>query len=158
MNKRYISLLAVAAVAFGLAGSCVAAPTAAFIPTSLNTASELVPKTNLEDIQIMTVAPAADVTIIGELKVQGESDASLHDLMVAALNAAKEKGADFVALVSPGVQPTMWVGKMVPVGHGRSELMVGTVMGSEINRISSIPPESSGSLSLIVGRFNRKIA
>jgi hypothetical protein len=158
MNKRYLALLAFSAVASGLTGNCSAAPSTAFVPASASVAPDAAPRSNADEIQIMTNAPAENVTILGELKVQGDSTASLHDLMVAALDAAAIRGADFVALSSAGAQPTLWVGKMVPSGHGRSMFVAGSLQGSEVNRIASIPPGASGSISLVVGRYLRKTA
>ncbi|MFY9925763.1 MAG: hypothetical protein ABSF76_12460 [Opitutaceae bacterium] len=158
MNKRFLALLALSAAAVGLPGICRAAPSTEFIPASASIASEFTHKSSADDIQIMTIAPSENVTILGELKIQGDSDASLHDLMIAALDAAKAQGADFLALASPGSQPTLWVGKMVPAGHGRSMFVAGPVQGSEVNRIASIPYGGTGSISLIVGRFVRKAA
>ena len=158
MKKRYIALLALSAVASSLTGICRATPSTAFVPTLATTTQDLAPKTSADEIQIMTNAPAEDVTILGELKVQGDSDASLQDLMVAALEAASNKGADFLAFVGAGNQPNLWVGKMVPVGHGRSMFVAGSLRGSEVNRIATIPPCGTGTISLIVGKFVRKAA
>ena len=77
MNKRYLALLAFSAVASGLTGNCSAAPSTAFVPASASVAPDAAPRSNADEIQIMTNAPAENVTILGELKVQGDSTAVL---------------------------------------------------------------------------------
>jgi hypothetical protein len=158
MNKHCTALLVFSAAASGLTGICRAAPSTAFVPAPALVAPDASPGSSADEIQILTSAPSEGATILGELRVQGDSDASLHDLMVAALDAARVKGADFLALCSASAQPTMWVGKMVPVGHGRSMFVAGPVRGAEVNRIASIPPGGTGSISLIVGKYARKAA
>ena len=150
--------MVLSAVSSGLVGICRAAPSTAFVPASASVQLDATAGSSADDIKIMTNAPAENVTILGELKIQGDPDASFHDMIVAALDAAKQRGADFLALAGAGVQPTIWVGKMVPAGHGRSMFVAETIRGSDVNWIASIPPAASGSISLIVGKYARKPA
>src|SRR5580698_249614 len=121
MNKRYyIRYAMVPAAALSLAVTCMAGPVSAFYPSPASASVQLGSKPSYDEIQIFTNAPSEDVVILGELSVDGGARASLHQLMVAALDEARSRGADFVALYGPGTQPALWVGKMVPVGHGRS--------------------------------------
>jgi hypothetical protein len=156
MNKLYIiRLLIVPAAALGLAASCAAAPVSTFFPSPASARLQAASKASADDIQIVTNAPAEDAVILGELSVDGGSRASLHEIMVAALGEAMSKGADFVALYAPNAQPSLWVGKMVPSGHGRSMFVAGPVLGSEVGRIAAIPPGSIGSIRLILGRYSK---
>jgi len=148
----------VSAAALGFAATCRAAPVSEFFPSPDSSGVQATAKASAGDIQIFTNAPSEDVVILGELSVNGGSGASLHELMVAALGEAMGKGADFVALYSPTSQPSLWIGKMVPSGHGRSMFVAGPVLGSEVGRIAAIPPGSPGSLRLILGRYAKRSA
>jgi len=144
------------AVALGFAASCAAAPVSAFYPSAASAGAQYASKASTDDIQIFTNAPSDDVVILGELSVDGGSGASLNELMIAALGQAMSKGADFVALYTPNAQPVLFIGKMVPAGHGRSMFVAGPVLGSEVGRIAAIPPERTGSIRLILGRYSKR--
>jgi hypothetical protein len=144
------------AAALAFAVSCVAAPVSVFTPSPASAGAQYGSKASADDIQIFTNAPSDDVVILGEVSVDGGSGASLNELMVAALGEAKSKGADFVALYTTNAQPALFLGKMVPAGHGRSMFVAGPVLGSEVGRIAAIPPERTGSIRLIVGRYSRR--
>jgi hypothetical protein len=157
MNKHYnIRLLVVPAAALALAVSCVAAPVSVFYPSPASAGAQYGSKASADDIQIFTNAPSDDVVIIGEVSVDGGSGASLNKLMTAALGEAMGKGADFVALYATNAQPALFIGKMVPVGHGRSMFVAGPVLGSEVGRIAVIPPGGTGSIRLILGRYSKR--
>jgi hypothetical protein len=157
MNKHYnIRQLLVPAAALALAVSCVASPVNVFYPAQASPGAQFSPKASADDIQIFTNAPSDDVVILGEVSVDGGSGASLNDLMDAALGEAMSKGADFVALYATNAQPTLFIGKMVPAGHGRSMFVAGPVLGSEVGRIAAIPRESMGSIRLILGRYSKR--
>lgn len=157
MNKRYnIRSMMVPVAALGFAVSCMAGPVTSFYPSPAAASVQLGSKASDDDIQIVTNAPSDDAVILGELSVDGGSGASLHELMVAALGEAVSKGADYVALYSSGAQPSLWVGKMVPSGHGRSMFVAGPVLGSEVGRIASIPPDNAGSIRVILGRYSKR--
>jgi hypothetical protein len=148
----------VPAAALFLASTCISAPVSAFVPSLASAGMQSSPKSSADKIQIFTNAPSDDVVVLGELNVDGGSGASLHELMVAALGEAMRKGADFVALYTADAQPALWVGKMVPAGHGRSMFVAGPVLGSEVGRIAAIPPGRTGPLHLILGRYSKKSA
>jgi hypothetical protein len=156
MNKRSnIRLLLVPVAALGFAASCIAAPVSTFFPSPASPGQQAAPKASADHIQMFTNAPSDEAVILGELYVDGGSRASLHELMVAALGEAVSKGADFVALYAPNAQPSRFLGKMVPVGHGRSMFVAGPVFGSEVGRIAAIPPGNIGSIRLILGRYSK---
>jgi hypothetical protein len=144
------------AVALGFAVSCMAVPVSAFHPSPASAGVQYDSKASADDIQIFTNAPSDDVVILGELSVDGGSGTSLNELMVAALGQAMSKGADFVALYPPDAQPALFLGKMVPAGHGRSMFVAGPVLGSEVGRIAAIPPERTGNIRLILGRYSKR--
>ena len=143
-----------AALAFAV--SCVAGPVSVFYPAPASAGAQYGSRASADDIQIFTNVPSDDVVILGEVSVDGGSGASLNELMVAALGEAMSKGADFVALYTANAQPMLWVGKMVPAGHGRSMFVAGPVLGSEVGRIAAIPPGRTGPIRLIVGRYARR--
>lgn len=149
-NHVLASLMAPAA-ALAFAVNCDAAPSTTFYPSA--TAYHFEPKASTGDIQILSSAPSDNTVILGELSIDGGSDSSLHDLMVAALGVAMNKGADFVALSKSDTRPGLVLGKMVPVGHGRSMFVASAVQGSEINRIAAIPSETAGPLRVVIGRY-----
>ena len=144
--------------AFGFATTCTAGPVSAFYPSPASAGLRFEPKASADEIQILASPPAENVVILGELSVTGDPHASLHELMVAALGEAMSKGADFVSLASGDAQPGMVLGKMVPSGHGRSMFVAAPLQGSEVGRIAAIPPESTGSIRLILGRYAKKAA
>jgi hypothetical protein len=146
----------VPAAALALAVSCAASPVSVFYPAPASAGAQYGSKASSDDIQIFTNAPSDDVVILGEVSVDGGSGASLNDLMAAALGEAMSRGADFVALYSTNAQPSLWVGKMVPAGHGRSMFVAGPVLGSEVGRIAAIPAERTGSIRLILGRYSKR--
>ena len=146
----------VPAAALAFAASCAAAPVSVFYPSPASAGAQYSSRASADDIQIFTNAPSDDVVILGEVSVDGGSGASLNDLMSAALGEAMSKGADFVALYATNAQPALWVGKMVPAGHGRSMFVAGPVLGSEVGRIAAIPPGGTVPIRLIVGRYSRR--
>jgi hypothetical protein len=146
----------VPAAALAFAVSCAAAPVSVFYPSPASAGAQYSSKASADDIQIFTNAPSDDVVILGEVSVDGGSGASLNELMSAALGEAMSKGADFVALYATNAQPALWVGKMVPAGHGRSMFVAGPVLGSEVGRIAAIPPGGTVPIRLIVGRYSRR--
>jgi hypothetical protein len=143
----------VTAAAAALAVACQAAPSATFYP-STSSAQRFEPKASVDDIQILPSAPADNAVILGELRIEGGDDASLHGLMVAALCEAANRGASFVALAGADNGPGLVLGKMVPAGHGRSMFMVGPVLGSEVGRIAAIPAGGISSIRVVLGRFS----
>jgi|SRR5580658_6916880 hypothetical protein len=157
MKKRYnIRFLMIPVATFGFAVACAAAPASAFYPSPESAGAQFGAKASADDIQMLTNAPSDGVVVLGELSVDGGSQASLHDLMVAALGEAMSKGADFVALYPANAQPELFLGKMVPVGHGRSMFEAGPVLGSEVGRIATIPPDRSSTIRLILGRYSKR--
>jgi hypothetical protein len=154
-TPSYRLLFTLPLAAFGLAVAGAAQPAITFYPAPESAGVQASPRMNTDDIELMTMAPAGNTVILGELSIDGRPDASLHDLMVAALNAAASKGADFVALAKPDTMPTRWLGKMVPAGHGRSMFVAGTVLGSEVGRIAAIPGRFPNSVQVVLGRYTR---
>jgi len=146
----------VPAASLAFAVSCVAAPVSVFYPAPASAGTQYGSKASADDILIFTNVPSDDVVILGEVSVDGGSGASLNELMGAALGEAMSKGADFVAFYAASAQPALFLGKMVPAGHGRSMFVAGPVLGSEVGRIAVIPPERMGSIRLILGRYSRR--
>jgi hypothetical protein len=154
MKTRYnIILLMIPMAILGLADDCAANPVSVFYPSPTAATLRVDPKVNGNDIQILPNYPLDNVVILGELSVDGGRGASLHDLMVAALSEAASKGADFVALVRVDTQANLFLGKMVPAGHGRSMFVAGPLKGSEVGRIASIPNESPGAIRVALGKY-----
>jgi hypothetical protein len=154
-TPSYRLLFALPLAAFGLAVAGAAQPATTYYPSPESAGLQAPPKVNTDDIELMTMAPTGNAVILGELTIDGGPDASLHELMVAALNAAASKGADFVALAMPNTMPVRFLGKMVPAGHGRSMFVAGTVMGSEVGRIAAIPGRFPNSVQVVLGRYTR---
>jgi hypothetical protein len=154
MKTRYTTMLLMIPMAtFGVAIDSVAHPVSAFYPSSAASTVRFDPKVSSDDIEILPDSPADKVVILGELSVNGDPNVSLHDLMVAALSEAASKGADFVALAKTDAQANLFLGKMVPAGHGRSMFVAGPLKGSEVGRIAAIPARSPGSIRLVLGRY-----
>jgi hypothetical protein len=150
-----LGIIAIQAAALCVARPAKSATLSTFYPAPESTNTRFEPKPGTDDIQILTYIPAEPVVILGEVNIASASNASLHELMVAALNEAKARGGDFVALAPPSVYPSMFLGKMVPAGHGRSIFVPGPLQGSEVGRIAAIPAKKLGSLRLIIGRYTR---
>jgi hypothetical protein len=155
MKIRHNIMLLVIPMALGFAADCVAVPVSTFYPNPAGANVRATPKGSTNDIDILPSSPTANVVILGELNVDGSTKTSIHDLMVAALNEASNKGADFVALDRMDAQANLFLGKMVPVGHGRSMFVAGPLKGSEVRRIASIPARSPGSIRVFLGKYLR---
>ena len=148
-------MLIIPMAVFCLAAVSAAIPISAYSPSPETAALRVEPKASADDIEILTSSPSDGVLVLGDLSVNGGPNASLHELMVQALNVAASKGADFVALAKPDGEPMRFLGKMVPVGHGRSMFVAGPLKGSEVNRIASIPGDRPGSIRVVLGRYAR---
>jgi hypothetical protein len=151
-----MSLFLLPMAAVGLAANCMAAPTSTFTPSQSSTGLSQERKASTDDIQILAGAPTENVVILGELSFNGQSGASFHDQMVVALGEAMDKGADFVALAGTDTRAGLVLGKMVPSGHGRSMFVAGPLLGSEVGRIATIPPDFAGSVRVVLGRYSNK--
>src|SRR5580658_7038149 len=104
MNTKNIkTLMLVPTAVYVLAVYCQATPSTTFYPAASN-AQHFEPKASADSIQILSSVPTDNVTILGEVSVEGGVGSSLHELMAAALDQAKSKGADFVALTGSGAQ------------------------------------------------------
>jgi hypothetical protein len=145
----YIVPIALASVS----AECVAQPVSTFYPSPADPTTHFEATVNAKNIEILPSPPESNVVILGKLSVSGNPNASIHELMVAALGEAANKGADFVALDRLDAQANLFLGKMVPVGHGRSMFVAGPLKGSEVGRISSIPDSSLGSIRVVLGKY-----
>jgi hypothetical protein len=140
-----------------LAARCQAAPSTVFYPSASSAQLHFEPRLAARDIQILSDVPVGGAVILGELNIES-ADASLHSLVVAALGEAASRGADFVALINTSAGPGLALGKMVPVGHGRSRFVAAPVLGSEVNRIAAIPDLRLNSIRFVLGRYSGKDA
>jgi hypothetical protein len=154
-TPHYRLLIMIPVIAFGTNVARSSQPAAAYIPSQETSQSQGTSRTDRDEIEILTAPPATDAVILGRLSLNGNDATSLHDLIVTALNTAASKGADFVALSQKDAEHYWFLGKMVPVGHGRSMFVAGPVKGSEVNRIAAIPGSFPSSVEMVLGRYTR---
>jgi hypothetical protein len=153
-TRNLFALLMAPAAAWAVSAPCAADTSATFIPADSSAPVRAEAKTSGDAIRILAGFPADRAVIIGELEVKADADTSIAHLMAAALREAATQGADFIALAKPAVQPDLVLGKMVPVGHGRSLFVAGPIEGSEVARMAALPGGSLSHLHVILGRYS----
>jgi hypothetical protein len=152
-TRNYIALLTASTALVHLSTSRANAQTPSFYPSPAAAGQHFEPKASAGEVQILANLPDKGVIVIGELGVQGGPGISVADMVATAQSEAMKRGADFVALAKPAAQSGAALGKMVPVGHGRSMFVANTP--NQGSGSAAEPIEAAGGIRVIIGRFSK---